>query len=121
MVSSWRSKGLLIGVLGISQVACSERNITTRLGDTNICIPNHFMVNLGSGSSSPDDYDEAPPIYESISIDPPYVQQEVPAYQGYGGDKTFPRYDALHVTITRYKPYQYEIPTADEYDHFFLR
>lgn len=100
-------------------VACVGSSDARQIGDTNICIPDQLLLNLGASSDQQSGYDSDPDIYEALSIDANIVQQAIPHYQGQFGSGNDKRYAPLHITITRQKTLIDDIPAASQHDYFF--
>ena len=114
-------KPTLILSLSASLIACGTNIDAKQIGNTEICIPNQFMLNLGSGSQTLSGTDTAPDIYEAISIDADIIQQAIPEYQSQFGSGSSIRYAPLHVTITQQRPITKDTPAPSQNDYFFSK
>lgn len=113
-------KKLIILMFTFSIYGCFDHSQAKQIGDSNICIPNQFVLNLGSDDND-EIYDETPSVYEGVSIDASHIQQNIPEYQGTFGQGNDKIYAPLSITITQYKSNNRRVPEASEYDYFFSK
>lgn len=112
---------LLTLVVGIS--ACNLYGKTTRLGDTNICVPNNVLFTVGSSPVAEGNSDKPVPIVRSMAINQNKVKAEIPEYLSEVGSGKSKEYIPLYSTIIRYQPFQRMVspPEASNYDYFFSK
>lgn len=117
-----RLKASILFALALNLSGCIDLSSAKQIGDSNLCIPKSFMIDLSSSFTSDSDlYDESPAIYEGVYIEAPYIQQDIPEYQVTFVQGDYRRKAPLSITITQYQPYKGSIPYTSEYDHFFSK
>lgn len=107
------TKNMLLLLLPFSSISCLATPPTMQLGNSDICVPREFIVNLGPRSSD-SNYDSGPEVYEALNIETTYLQKYIPNYVGAFGNGNDRRWYPLMITITQNSSYIPMYPSDED-------